>query len=123
MAKALAGGDSQSARDFITAEDLGTAMTALRGEATQKSCARRAGLDRPTWNQYEKGNLFPKPDNIERIAQGLGVGVVDLAEAVVQAWSKRVGRDPFVERPEPEVYEFSASGQMTITPAGRPKDF
>lgn len=119
----MTGDDNQSARDFITAEDLGTAMTTLRGEKTQKDCAKRAGLDRPNWNQYEKGNLFPKADNIERIAQGLGVEVVDFAEAVVQAWSNRVGRDPFVELPEPEVYEFSASGQIKITPAGRPKEF
>lgn len=76
-------------------------------------------MDRPSWNRYENGKAFPKPENIERIAQGLGVEVADLTEAVMQAWSRRMERDPFSEQPEPGLYDFVARGRIEVREAER----
>lgn len=106
-----------SADAFIIAEDVGAAMTTLRGKETQTVCARRAGLDRASWNQYENGKIFPKPESLERIAQGLAVDVADLTEAVIQAWSRRMDRDPLVLHPKTQRYNFTVTGQVEFTEA------
>lgn len=103
---------SKDAREFILAEDIGAAIATLRGEKTQKDCARRGGLDRPSWNQYEKGHTFPQARTIERIARGLGVEVFELTEAVFRAWSLRMNRDLLLDREEPQVYDFQVSGKV-----------
>lgn len=109
--------DKNPAQAFISAEDIGEAMSALRGGETQKECADRAGLDRASWNQYENGKAFPKHENIQRIAQGLGVEVADFTVAVIQAWSIRMDRHPFAEFPQAGVYDFTVRGQIELTGA------
>lgn len=119
------GNSTNTAEAFITANDIGTAMTTLRGKETQKECAQRSGLDRPGWNQYEKGKRFPKPGTVERIAQGLGVEVVELTEAVIWAWSNRMNREfrRGKER-EKQSYTFTMTGRIDLTEdAGSEQDF
>lgn len=110
------------ATGFITPEDIGEAMASLRGKRTQKDCARRADLERPTWNQYEKGRVFPQPENIERIAQGLGVEVVELTEAVIRAWTIRMKRTPRESKPTVRRYKFTIEGQIALTEADSDPD-
>lgn len=80
--------------------DYGHAISRLRGRRTQKECAAAAGIDRPTWNQYERGRVVPAARNFSRIAEGLGVSEDELMEAVIASWRHRTGRDTETE-PEP----------------------
>lgn len=73
--------------------DYAAAIRALRGEKrTQKECAFAAGIDRPTWNQYEKGKVIPGKQNYAKVARGLGVTEPELTEAVIGAWRERMDR-------------------------------
>lgn len=80
--------------------DYGHAIRRLRGKRTQKDCADAGGIDRPTWNQYERGRTSPR-GNYARVARGLGVDEDELTEAVIAAWRRRVGRDCDFQSPDP----------------------
>jgi len=77
---------------MIEAEDYAAAVRELRGERTQKECALAAGIDRPTWNLYERGKATPKRKNYAKLARGLGVTETELTEAVIEAWRERMDR-------------------------------
>lgn len=71
--------------------DYAAAIRRLRGKRTQKHCAEVGGIDRPTWNQYERGKAVPT-HNYNRVARGLGVTPIELTEAVIEAWRRRHDR-------------------------------
>lgn len=112
----------KSAHEFLLAEDVGAAIATLRGEKTQKDCARKAGMERSSWNQYEKGRSFPQLQTIERIAHGLGVEVVELTEAVIRAWSLRVKSDVSGARKKQRVFDFKVIGQIELEDAEELKE-
>lgn len=60
----------------------------------------------------EKGKAFPKPETIERIARGLGVEVIELTEAVIVAWSKRMNREPVKKKAQTRTYTFTMEGRV-----------
>ncbi len=61
---------------------LGKAIRALRNEAnlTQEKLGQRADIH-PTWiSHIESGRINPTWGNVKRIANGLGVPLIDLAK-------------------------------------------
>lgn len=73
--------------------DVALAIRKLRGTRTQKEVADAAGVDRPTWNQYEKARAMPKRANFDKIADGLGVPPRRLDEEIMKAWRERLDRE------------------------------
>lgn len=73
--------------------DVAAAIKKLRGSRTQKQVAEQAGIDRPTWNQYEKARAMPKRANFRKILQGLGCTQRELDEAIMAAWRKRLDEE------------------------------
>jgi transcriptional regulator with XRE-family HTH domain len=52
---------------------------------TQEAVAFNAGLTTRTYQKIERGHTSPEWATVRRIAQALDVGLVELAEAVVNA--------------------------------------
>lgn len=59
---------------------IGAAMKRFREAAglTQDEAAIRMGVDQTHWARWERGAYKPSRRSLERIAQALGVGVVNL---------------------------------------------
>lgn len=93
-------------RTFVTVpgmldkRDVAAAIKELRGGRTQKEVAEQAGIDRPTWNQYEKARAMPKRTNFHKILQGLGCTQRELDETIMAAWRKRLDEEHPPETPD-----------------------
>ena len=61
-------------------EKLGKRIKELRKEKglTQENLAELIGIEPPNISKLEKGNHFPQPENIEKIATALNVSVKSL---------------------------------------------
>jgi transcriptional regulator with XRE-family HTH domain len=94
--------------------DVALAIRKLRGARTQKEVADLAGIDRPTWNQYEKARAMPKSANFDKLAEGLGCTSRQLDEAIMRAWRERLDR----EQPESKRGEGDETGGRPATPDG-----
>lgn len=88
---------------MLTAQDYAGAIARLRGNRTQKSCAERAGVSRPTWCKWESGKVVPREENHQKIARGLQVELEELQREVVQACALRCGLDLKSNRPPARV--------------------
>jgi transcriptional regulator with XRE-family HTH domain len=77
---------------MVTKQDVALAIKKLRGHRTQKAVAEAAGVDRPTWNQYEKARAMPKHANFDKIADGLGCTPEELDRAIIEEWRRRLQR-------------------------------
>lgn len=78
---------------MLDKRDVAAAIKELRGGRTQKEVAEQAGIDRPTWNQYEKARAMPKRTNFRKILQGLGCTQRELDETIMAAWRKRLDEE------------------------------
>ena len=60
---------------------LGRAVRAIRGERgiTQEQLAETTGFDQAWISRLERGSVNPTWQNVVRLAEGLGVGVGELA--------------------------------------------
>lgn len=88
-------------RGMLDKQDVATAIKKLRGGRTQKEVAEKAGIDRPTWNQYEKARAMPKRTNFRKILEGLGCTQRELDESIIAAWRQRLdAEDPDGARPD-----------------------
>lgn len=54
-------------------EALAVTIQELLGGEPQKEVARRAGIPESVFSLYKRGRRYPKDDNKERLAEGLGV--------------------------------------------------
>lgn len=75
---------------MLDKRDVAAAIKKLRGGRTQKEVAEQAGIDRPTWNQYEKARAMPKRANFRKILQGLECTQRELDESIMAAWRRRL---------------------------------
>lgn len=85
--------------------DVGTRIRLMRTakKMTQGELAKRAGLTQNSVSLIELGQRSPKTDNLVRLADALGVEVVDLLGDDV-SWAK-------VEIPDPEPEVLDAAGR------------
>lgn len=60
---------------------LGKRLKQARGGVSQTELARRAGISRPQYNQYERGKSIPSDAVLERIADALNLSIESLIEA------------------------------------------
>lgn len=63
-----------------SAEDLGRAITYLRGDRTQAAVAKSAGLTAATWSLYEAGRRKPRSENLAKVLRGLSCTQLELEE-------------------------------------------
>lgn len=91
---------------MIDPRDLANAIKELRGKRTQREVAKRARIDPATWNAYEKGIRTPRrPERLQQIAEGLGVDVAVLQNAILEQGARRLtNREParMIEAESPE---------------------
>jgi transcriptional regulator with XRE-family HTH domain len=70
---------------MIDPRDFASALKELRGRRTQREVAKRARIDPGSWSAYEKGIRYPRrPERLQQIAEGLGVHVLDLQNAIME---------------------------------------
>lgn len=75
---------------MVRKEDMATTIKRIRGQRTQKECAERAGIDRPTWNQYEKGHSMPSERNFPKILTGLDIDEEEFDRVLVEVMLYRL---------------------------------
>lgn len=85
---------------MLDKRDVAAAIRQLRGGRTQKDVAEHAGIDRPTWNQYEKAHAMPKRENFRKIIEGLGCTQREFDEAMIAAWRQRLDEEHPLPEPE-----------------------
>lgn len=76
---------------MLVNDDVARALRHLRGERPQSDLARRAGINRQTWNAYESGRRMPSPASWPRVLEALGVSEAELDRAIIEAWMARLG--------------------------------
>jgi transcriptional regulator with XRE-family HTH domain len=95
---------------MIDPRDFANALKQLRGGRTQREVAKKAHIDPGSWSAYEKGIRFPRrPERLQQIAEGLGVHILDLQNAIMeQSVLRMMNQEPSKAR--------SASRQGTEPP-------
>src|SRR4051812_35921850 len=95
---------------MIDPRDFASALKELRGRRTQREVAKRARIDPGSWSAYEKGIRYPRrPERLQQIAEGLGVHILDLQNAIMeQSVLRMLNKEPSKAR--------SASKERTEPP-------